>query len=193
MKSKTRQQQLLAILVVLMMYLGWNHLRPRFVASTRQTSGRRSSIADIESRVGQALPDEYPTLLIAALDRQPGSYSPGRDPFRYAPDGKSESKPVASEKGTPPTPKARRPGPKQAAPEAAGKSGLPKIDLTYLGSFGLKRQPIAVFVHGGDIINAVSGDVLSDLFIVHSIGYESVELKFVGFPNEPAHRLASGG
>ncbi len=43
------------------------------------------------------------------------------------------------------------------------------------------------------IYNALAGDVLEGKFIVDHIGYESVDVKFVGFPDAPAKRLAIGG
>jgi hypothetical protein len=49
-----------------------------------------------------------------------------------------------------------------------------------------------VFSDGETIINALQGDVLDGKFIIASIGYESVDVKFVGFPDEPARRLAAG-
>jgi hypothetical protein len=69
------------------------------------------------------------------------------------------------------------------------------VNLRYLGSFGPERARIAVFVGpgGGEVLNAREGDVLEGKFIVERIGYESVDLKFVGFPDAPARRLAAGG
>jgi hypothetical protein len=37
------------------------------------------------------------------------------------------------------------------------------------------------------------GDVLEDQFIVSHIGYESVDIKYVDFPDLPARRLPVGG
>ena len=69
----------------------------------------------------------------------------------------------------------------------------PPIDLDYLGSFGPARRKIAVFSDGETIHNAMAGEILAGKFIVHQIGYESVDLKFVGFPEVPAERLPAGG
>ena len=194
MKSTIRTRLLMTILGVLLAYFGWNDLRPRFSSTGRQSFRSQTSMMKIESRVEKTLPKQHLSLSLAALDLKPGAYSPGRDPFRYAAEEKPEIEPdAAQEKAPQAAPKARRPKPKQASPEVGNKPRLPKINLTYLGSFGMKQQPIAVFAQGEDLINAISGDVLVDAFIVESIGYESVELKFVDFPNEPAHRLAAGG
>ena len=77
--------------------------------------------------------------------------------------------------------------------EQARLDAIPKppvVDLKYLGSFGPETRKIAVFYDGSNIYNALAGDVLNGKFIVARIGYESVDLKFVGFPDTPAQRLA---
>jgi hypothetical protein len=132
--------------------------------------------------------------MLADLELKPGVYSPGRNPFRYAAENRAESQPEGAKPvKKPPVKKPRRQQPKGSPNELSGRKGLPRVDLTYLGSFGMKQQPIAVFRRGDDIINAFSGDVVGEGLIVGAIGYESVELKFADFPDEPAHRLASGG
>ena len=50
-----------------------------------------------------------------------------------------------------------------------------------------------MFSDGAKIYNALKGDLVKDQFEVQRIGYESVDLVFVGFPNEPAVRLEIGG
>ena len=69
----------------------------------------------------------------------------------------------------------------------------PAIEFVYLGSFGLPGREIAVFSDGKEILNAFAGDVLRQEFVVRSIGYESADIGFVNFPDEPAKRLAVGG
>ncbi|MBZ0089277.1 MAG: hypothetical protein K8H90_02750, partial [Thermoanaerobaculia bacterium] len=71
----------------------------------------------------------------------------------------------------------------------------PEVTLVYLGSFGPNQRRVAVFADAGrdKIYNALAGDVLEGKFIVDRIGYESVDVKFVGFPEAPAKRLAIGG
>jgi hypothetical protein len=50
-----------------------------------------------------------------------------------------------------------------------------------------------VFSDGKTIYNALRGEILHGKFQVHAIGYESVDLTFVGFPDVPPERLAVGG
>ena len=56
----------------------------------------------------------------------------------------------------------------------------------YLGSYD---KQIAVFAHGKAVFNALEGDVIDKKFIVAHIGYESVDIRFVGFPDAPARRI----
>jgi hypothetical protein len=73
----------------------------------------------------------------------------------------------------------------------------PEFSWKYLGNFGPERRQVAVFSDGQNIYNALEGEVLDGRFIVARIGYESVDIKFVGFPDVPARRLGvsegSGG
>ena len=43
------------------------------------------------------------------------------------------------------------------------------------------------------IINALEQQVIHEKFIVHEIGYESVDFKFVGFPDAAPERIEIGG
>jgi len=55
------------------------------------------------------------------------------------------------------------------------------------------RERIAVFAKGNEIFNALAGDVLLEDFIVDKIGFESADIRFVGFPDTPGTRLEAGG
>lgn len=134
-------------------------------------------------------------LDVGRLAATPNDYSPGRDPFRYyVPPPKPKPPPPAP---TGPTAEelAAMEARRRAAEEALLNRGpqLPEVELTYLGSFGPKERPIAVFSDGEQIYNAVEGDVLQGQFRVAQIGFESVDLAYVEFPQEPPARLAVGG
>jgi hypothetical protein len=105
----------------------------------------------------------------------------GRDPFRFA-----------APPPPPPPPPAPPPPPPMAPPPPLGPQP-PPVDVTFLGSFGPPQRRIAVFSDGKVIYNAERGDTLGGKFVVHAIGYESVDLTFVGFPEVPPERLAVGG
>ena len=50
-----------------------------------------------------------------------------------------------------------------------------------------------MFSDGETIHNAMVGEILDGKFIVASIGYESVDIEFVGFPDAETKRFAAGG
>jgi type IV secretory pathway VirB9-like protein len=80
----------------------------------------------------------------------------------------------------------------EAARLAAIEAAKPKpaeFTMEYLGNFGPPEKKIAVFNDGKKIYNALQGDVIDNKFIVARIGYESVDIRFVGFPDWPAKRL----
>lgn len=137
---------------------------------------------DLSSR----LDTEVAELHLERLAAQTGELEPGRNPWRFervapprrpdpepAPEPVIETEPVAVE----------------PIPREPPKPKPPAIDLEYLGSFGPDRRKIAVFADGETLINALVGDVLKSKFRVHAIGYESVDLTFEGFPDEPPARL----
>jgi hypothetical protein len=78
------------------------------------------------------------------------------------------------------------------APVVPPKPQPPPVDVQYLGSFGSATAPIAVFTDGEEIFNVRQGEVIEGKFRVVRIGYESVDLSFVGFPDAPAERLPVG-
>lgn len=80
-----------------------------------------------------------------------------------------------------------------AAAAEAAKPRPPQFTLKYLGRFGPADRPIATFSNGTDILNVYEGEVIEGKFIVAEIGYESVLIEFVGFPDWPAQRLPVGG
>lgn len=56
----------------------------------------------------------------------------------------------------------------------------PEVPFKFVGTFGPKDQPIAVLVSGDKVVNARAGDIVFERFIVMKIGYESVDIGFVG-------------
>jgi hypothetical protein len=49
-----------------------------------------------------------------------------------------------------------------------------------------------VFTEGEAVYNALVGDVIKEKFILVTIGYESADLGFVGFPEAAPSRLPVG-
>ena len=65
----------------------------------------------------------------------------------------------------------------------------PEINFKFIGTFGPRDRPIAVLLMGDQLLNAHVGDVVFDRFILRNIGYESVDVGFVGYPPASTRRL----
>jgi hypothetical protein len=61
--------------------------------------------------------------------------------------------------------------------------------LQYLGRFGPPDKKIAVFSNGKATFIKQEGEEIDGKFIVARIGYESVDIRFVNFPEVPAKRV----
>ncbi len=183
---------LLGLLGIVVVVAAWRYL-PSFGGGpgfTRTTAGDlRSTTIDVVE------------LAAYTLDQPPPASSPTRDPWSFGSRPAPET--ALPELETAPPPEPERPAipetpapltiPETAAPEPIGPAP-PPIDIFYIGSFGRSDNPIAVFIDADkSIFNALEGDLVKDKFEVQNIGYESVDLLFVGFPDEQPVRLAIGG
>lgn len=65
----------------------------------------------------------------------------------------------------------------------------PQFPYKYIGTFGPPSNPIATFSGNGELINARVGDVIAGRFILRSIGIESIEIGFTGFPPDERQRI----
>jgi hypothetical protein len=203
-KISPRERRLLMFLAVLAGLLG---LRLLYAAATPPgdptisggTAAAGPATRPARTKRGRAaeLPEEIAVLHLEALDREPRDLAFGRDPFRYGP---------IPPPPPPPPPSAEELARQAAAAEAARLAAIeaarlaaipkpPPVTIKYLGSFGPESRRVAVFADesGENLYNARAGEVLEGKFIVDRIGYESVDLKFVDFPDEPARRLPIGG
>jgi len=143
---------------------------------------------------------EVVDLRVAALQHDPESYRPGRDPWRFVepppPPPLPIHQPTAAERA------AERAAAEQAArlrAEAEERARLealipkpPPFTLKYLGNFGAPDRRLAVFTDGKNIFNVREGGTIDGKFTVNHIGFESVDVGFVGFPNTPPQRLPAG-
>jgi Thrombospondin type 3 repeat len=68
----------------------------------------------------------------------------------------------------------------------------PACTYKYIGTFGSASNPIATFTGNGEIVNARVGDIIENKFILRSIGIESVEIGFTGFPPSKTQRIPLG-
>jgi hypothetical protein len=137
-------------------------------------------------------------LHLAALSRTPPGVTTGRNPWRFVeppPPKPPAPKPISAAelRAMREAEEARQRQLAEAARLAAieaAKPHPPPFTWNYLGNFGPIRQRIAVFTDGKRVWNARQGETLENKFIVAQIGYESVDIRFVGFPDVPAERLA---
>jgi hypothetical protein len=68
----------------------------------------------------------------------------------------------------------------------------PQFTLKYIGTFGPASNPIATFNGNGQIVNVRTGETFDGKFILRSIGIESVEIGYVGFPADVKTRVPLG-
>ena len=66
----------------------------------------------------------------------------------------------------------------------------PEVTFKFLGSFGPRDRPIAVIQQGDEVFNARAGDTLFGKFVLRKVGYESIDVGFVGFAESETKRLA---
>ncbi|HEX2251754.1 MAG TPA: hypothetical protein VHQ65_00630 [Thermoanaerobaculia bacterium] len=200
MSPNQRQKVLLALLAVTAAVAAWVYVWPWLTAepaaSIRDRAGARGTAG------GQVA-----EVRLDALTAEPRDYEPGRNPFSYGeppkPPGptpeelerqraEAEARARAAEERRRAEQIAREAELESAAPPEPPRPRPPAFTLTYLGSFGPAGRRIAVFTDGEDIYNAVQGEVLAGQFVVADIGYESVGIQYVNFPDEPVLRVAIG-
>jgi hypothetical protein len=196
MSDERRRNLMLVLLAILVLVAAWR-LVPGWLEGGGGALGGGGRGARAAAG-GDAV--RVTTLDLEALSAEPRSYSPGRNPFTYY-----QPPPPPPPPGPTPEELARRAEAERLRREAEAqrqaelpppeppKPQPPPFQLTYLGSFGPESRRIAVFSDGEEIYNAVIGDVLDDKFVVADIGYESVTITYVGFPDEPATRVGIGG
>lgn len=214
MNGNARQRNLLIILGLLLLVVAWRYLAPALglggdddVAPV--ATAQRQGIGDEEDG-GGGLParrtrenqgarpgDRVAALRVAELDRIPPNLTIGRDPWRFV-----DPPPPPPPKPPPPPPppsaeelrrleEARRRAEEAARLAAieAAKPKPPEFTMEYLGLFGPPDNRIAVFSNGKAEVLAREGEHIDNKFIVARIGYESVDIRFVGFPDWPAKRV----
>jgi len=178
-----RRRLLLWVLAGLLLVIGWRYVpglfdsRGGLSGSGRSGSQERPSLADlflVEPK-------------LEALEAQASQYEPGRNIFGYA------SKPAPP----PPKPPPPRPPPqvvRQPPPVPTQTQPTPPpVTVELLGIFGTEKRRIAVLSDGTNLLNMIEEGVIDNKFIIHHIGFESVDLKFVDFPDAEPHRLMIGG
>lgn len=131
-------------------------------------------------------PDEIPLIGPRDLDPQVrfGGGETGRDLFDFR-EPTPTPPPVPTPAPTIP-PVFGPPGPPPPPPTPAP----PPIHFRLVGIFGPANNPIAAIEYGDQILNAREKDVILRAYIIQKIGYESIDVGFVGFPPTESRRLA---
>ena len=187
-RSNRPRPLLLVLLAVVALIAAWRYLPsfgdgPGFIRTT--PADLQSTTIEVVELAAHTLAETPPEVTAA---RDPWSFASRPAPERTVPEATvPEPKPIAVQPVVPERPRPQAPAPTPIGPRP------PAVDIVYLGTLGRDDDPVAVFSDGSAIYNALTGDLVKDLFQVQRIGYESVDLLFVGFPDEPAVRLAIGG
>lgn len=201
-----RLKIMLGLLGALAAFLIYQQLRPEPepLAGPAAAPGRSAARAAGRARGGGGdTPSELARLKMDELEPQGAIYRPGRNPFDFytppPPQPKGPTPEELAEARRRAEEEARLRREREAAAAAARaaapppKPRPPAIDFAYVGSFGPDRRRVAVLLKSDDtIVNALEGDVIDGKFRLVSIGYESVGIEFVGFPDEPPAQLPVG-
>lgn len=143
---------------------------------------RRSTSKEVVS------PDEVPLLSVEDLGTGPtrGSAESGRDLFDLS-EPTRPPQPTATP--APPVPgDIRYIGPLPPPPPTPTPAP-PAISFKFIGTFGPKDHPIAVIQQGDQTLNVRAGDILFGKFVLRKVGYESIDVGFVGFAESETRRL----
>jgi hypothetical protein len=196
-EDNTRQRNLLIVLAVVLLIATWRFVGPRLGFGEGNkvivpVAAERPAVDSEEpSRPGRAGAehlgvhpgDRVAVLRMADLDRSLSESTRGRDPWSFVNPPLPHLSPSS-------TPDAHGPTAEKLLPKIEEPSPHPAdFNLRYLGRFGPPDKQIAVFTKGTEIFNQQEGDVIDNQFIVGHIGYEAVEIRFVGFPDVPAKRV----
>ncbi|MDA8017826.1 MAG: hypothetical protein MPN21_10305 [Thermoanaerobaculia bacterium] len=178
--SPEQQRKLaIALATVFVLVVGWRVAGHRIASwwsgdsAAVQREARRSQLAGIR----------VVDIRLDALEREPATYSPDRDLFRYPPPPPPPPRPKPVEVVEKP-----KPLPEPVVREPAVPVP-PPVPYDLLGIFGPERRRIAALKEGEDIVNALEHETLKDQFIIHEIGLNTVEFRFVGFSEQESKTL----
>ena len=143
-------------------------------------------------RARAVAPDEIPLLTERDLDprlRGAGGDT-GRDLFDFR-EPTPTPPPTPTPAPTPPPgpgdPRFIGPAPPPPPPPTPAP---PEVVFQLIGIFGPPDHPIAALQYGSETLTAREGDVVLRIFRIQKIGYESIDVGFVGFPPTESRRLA---
>jgi len=135
--------------------------------------------------------DEIPLLTARDLDPRWRASSQGTTRDLFDPREPTKPPPPPPTPAPPPPPGPGHPayiGP-LPPPAPTPTPTPPDPPFKLIGIFGPRDRPIAVLTNGDEIINARAGDVLFARWIIRKVGYESIDVGFIGFPPTETRRL----
>ncbi len=201
MSQDQRKRVMLGALLLIMLVVVWRQLAPRITGGSGAIEVGPRGQAAAEGTVRSAVDaPEVVELRLQDLEKMANEYRPGRDPFRFGEAQAVQAQPpeepsADAEREAASLEALRRAMEARESRESAGprRPVLPDLEVKFLGSFGTRQRRLAVFSDGAEIINVLEGGVLKEHFVIRQIGFESVDVGFVDYPDEPAVRLAVGG
>ena len=132
-------------------------------------------------------PDAVPDIDVSAFSRRPeGSADVSRDLFKFReppPPPPPPPRPSYILAGDPRFVGPLPPPPPPAPPQP------PAIGFQFTGTFGNPKEPVASIVEADRLILVREGDVVDGKFIIRHVGYESLDVGFVGFPKTEVRRI----
>ncbi len=176
MKIDQRSRNLLIVLAILAPIALWRYTGP---AVTRFFSGDGPLLGGPQRAIDVATLDVL-DLRIDALQSEAHDYQPGRNIFRpYTPPPPPPPPPPprVEQVYTPPPP----PPPFVQPP--------PPFNYELVGIMGPDSRRIAVLNDGEIILNVLRGETIEEKFTIDRIGFESIDVRFIGFPDVPPERV----
>ena len=156
-----------------------SHARDDAAITTRPPTGTSGRTIGVTAAGVPRVHDEW-------LEVPSGSYKSQRNLFAYKEPPRPPPPPPPPPVAVVVQPVVPQPPPPPAAPQP------PPFNYKYIGTFGRPENPIATFSGSGQIVNIRVGETIDGKFILRTIGIESVEIGYVGFPPDVKSRIPLG-
>lgn len=145
---------------------------------------------DLQTRArgGASMVLDGEMVRLAELEPEIYDHEVERDPFRF---GQPPAPPPPPTPPPQPREPVRRPPPPPPEPVDTTPQP-PEINYAFLGTFGPESRRIAVLTDGETLYNVRLGDDVEGIVRVRDVGYETVELEYIDFPEAPTVRLEVG-
>lgn len=191
MSKRAKILALVALLALLAMLVV--RTRPASPAAVEPASVNGGAVEGTRAGFGQGdrkivSPDQIQGIDAAAFSplSEPGGRE-YRDLFTFRQPPPPPKKPVPPAPVLPGDPRFIGPLPPPPPPPPPTP---PPIPFQFIGRLGYAGNPLASLVEGDNLTVVQPGDVVDGKFIIRHIGYESLDVGFVGFPASETQRLA---